>query len=77
MKTYAVVQTPTELRDKLVRYYTHKAERIEANIPGHSLKRDKDRSAHHARLLREIADELLKMEICSAPPSEMATGSFI
>lgn len=77
MKTYAVVQTATEFRDKLVRYYTHKAEVIERNIPGHSLKRDKDRAELCARQLRNLADELIAMEICDKPPTVMATGSFI
>lgn len=77
MKTYAVVQSATELRDKLVRYYTHQAEVIERNIPGHSLKRDRDRNELRAQMYRSLADELMKMEVTDKPPEHMATGSFI
>lgn len=77
MKTVAITSIPNEFRHKLVRYYTHRAETEERNAAGHSLVRDRVRKEIRAQLLRELADELLQIEIRELPLANPINVMFI
>lgn len=77
MKTYAIVKTPQELRNKLVNYYRFLGERTKSQMNMLHLKRDLIRVEIQSEMYLRIAHELEHMEITETLPKDLHSTTFI